>query len=105
MQKRMNLVTGVEAEREKCRIVRPECELLQKKIVEHNQTIADDNTLQLKSQCAKKEWISLLGKHNASEEKVKTMCDNHLKSMGEITKMGHSTSKKMDFLYEQSKFK
>ena len=31
LQKNMNLVTGVEAEKEKCRTVRAECTLLQKK--------------------------------------------------------------------------
>ena len=94
LQKNMKLVTGIEAEKEKCRIVRAECTLLQKKIVEHNQTIVDNNTLQLKLQCAKNECVSLLEKHSASEAKVKTTHDAHMKNVGEVSKLDPYSSKK-----------
>ena len=38
--------------------MRTECTLLQKKIVEHNQSIPENNTLQLKLELAKKDRVS-----------------------------------------------
>ena len=70
------------------------------KIFEYNQTIVDNKTLQLKLQCTKKEHISLLGKYNASEVKVKITHDAHWKNVGEVSKMDRSTSKQMEHLHE-----
>ena len=83
---------GIEVEKEKRRITRLECALFQKKIVEHNQTMLENNSLQseldfAKKEFAKNECMYLLGKHSASEQKVKITHDTHLKSMGDVTKI------------------